>query len=286
MAEHAESGTGQTRPTGSWAYRTITNPVRNTLRRYRVVKRLAAMFDVVLGPLALIAVGLLIMELLLRLSPPWNTLVYGTQLAIWAAFLVAFAVELTLAPRKLLYVRRNWLLVLALIVPALRIFRFASALRFLRSARAVRGAHVVRGFTSVNRAMRAVQSFLGFSQFALLAALTGIVWLAASGLVYYLETGTESGIDSVGHALWWSAAVLTTVGIDSDPVTTEGRLVAVALRVFAVAVIGYFTARLAAFFLGRRGGAEARTSAEAGDLQALQREIAALRDELKSRRQP
>jgi voltage-gated potassium channel len=266
---------------GTWAYRSLTAPVRDTLGRYRVVKRLAASFDVILGPLALIAVSLLIVELLVRLASPWNTAVYGAQLAIWALFLLAFVVELSLAPKKLLYLKRNWFLVIALIVPALRILRFARALRFLRSAPAMRSANVVRGLVSTNRAFAAVSSFLGFSQLALLAAVTCIVWLAASGLVYYLESGSESGIDSVSDALWWAAAVLTTVSINNDPTTGEGRFVAIVLRIFGVAVIGYFTARMAAFFFGNLRSA---SSAADGEVAALRREIAALREELKERR--
>ncbi len=280
MTGDADSGSQGSRPTGRWPYRTITGSVTDTLSRYRVVKRLSAIFDVTLGPLALIAVCLLIAEFLIRLNSPWNLIVYGSQIAIWAIFLVAFVVELSLAPKKLLYVRRNWLLVIALFVPALRVLRAAQSLQFLRTARVVRGATVVRGFTSVGRAMEAIRSFLGFSQLAFLAVLTAIVWLAASGVVYFLESSSDSEINSVGDAMWWAASVLTTVGISIEPVTTEGRVVAIALRVFGVGIIGYFTARMAAFFLGRERFTG--TSVTSDELSALREEMAGLRNELQS----
>jgi voltage-gated potassium channel len=282
VADQASPESRLRRPSGNWAYRALTLPVRSTLKRYRVVKHLSAIFDVTLGPLALIAVSLLIVELLVRLSSPWDVIIYGAQVALWAIFLVAFVVELSLAPKKMLYLRRNWFLVIALVIPALRIFRFARAFQFLRSARAVRGANVARGFTSTNRAVAAIRNFLGFSQFAYLIALTAVVWLAASGLVYYLESGAESGIDTAADALWWSAAVLTTVSIANDPVTDEGRFVAIALRIFGVAIIGYFTARMAAFFFGNQRDLQSQPDVE--EIKALRQEIAALRDELKSSR--
>jgi voltage-gated potassium channel len=272
-------------PDRGWKDGAVSGPVRDTLSRYRLVRRLSALFDVTLGPLALLAVSLLIIELLVRLDPPWNRIVYATQIGIWAIFLIAFAVELALAPKKRLYLRRNWLLVIALVVPSLRVLRAARSLQFLRTARVVRGTSVVRGFTSLRRGTEAVRSFLGFSQLAFLAAITVMVWLAASGLVYFLEANTASEIDSVSDAMWWSATVLTTVGISMEPVSAEGRIVAIALRVFGVAVIGYFTARMAAFFFGRRkdGDPSDASPATSAEVHALREEIAHLRRELQDR---
>jgi len=264
------------------SYERLTSPVRDTLKRYRVVRRLSATFDVILGPLALVMLFLLVVELLLRLSSPWNTLVYGGQIAIWALFILAFAIELRLAPKKLLYLKRNWILVLALVVPALRVLRAAQAVRFLRTAGAVRGTVVVRSFTVLHQAMRAFRGFLSFSHTAFLAVLTGVVWLVSSGLVYFLETGKDSEINNLSDAFWWSAAVLTTIGPDLEPASVEGRIVAVAVRVFAIAIFGYLTARLAAYFLGSRADETGVNQAE--ELRELRREIAALQAELVTRR--
>ena len=197
-------------------------------------------------------------------------------------FVLAFVIELSVAPRKVQYLRRNWILVVALIVPSLRVLRVARSLQFLRTARVVRGASVLRGFTSLNRAMVAVRNFLGFSQLAFLGALTGMVWLAASGLVYFLEANSDSQIDSVGDALWWAASVLTTVSISMEPSSAEGRVVAIALRVFGVAIIGYFTARMAAFFFGQQQ--DETPDVEPEDIRALREEVAGLRRELQAYR--
>lgn len=52
--------------------------------------------------------------------------------AIWVVFVLEFLLRFTLAPEKLGFLRSNWLTVLALLAPALRMVR---ALRFLRAAR-------------------------------------------------------------------------------------------------------------------------------------------------------
>ncbi len=253
--------------------------MRDTLKRYRVVKRVSAVLDVILGPLALITLAFLLAELLVQLSYPWNRIVYVGQVAIWVVFLAAFVVELSLAPKKLLYLRRNWILVVSLGIPALRIFRIAQAMRVLRAARFVRSTSVVRSLTTLNRALRSLRGFLGFSQLAFVGVLTAVIWLVAAGLVYTLEAGVQGGITSVGTALWWSATTLTTVGASVEPVTTEGRVVAIGVQVFGVAVFGYLTARLAAFFFGSQRQKEDDDTRN--DVRALRREIEELRQELK-----
>ncbi len=78
------------------------------------------------------------------------------------------------------------------------------------------------------------------------AATTGLLVLDA-------ERGAE-GANIVGSedALWWAATTVTTVGYgDRFPVTGEGRLVAVALMVGGIALLGVVTASVAAWFVQR-----------------------------------
>ncbi len=73
--------------------------------------------------------------------------VFGT--AIWITFIVEFTLRFALAPRKSSFLRRNWLTVIALVVPAFRLLR---GLRFLKAARAVRSFWLVRIVGTANRA--------------------------------------------------------------------------------------------------------------------------------------
>jgi len=87
----------------------------------------------------------------------------------------------------------------------------------------------------------------------------------------------DSNIGNIGDALWWASAVVTTVNSPLEPVTLEGRIIALALRVFGLAVIGYLTARIAVYLLGGRDAAEEG----AREAPAVEDEVRALREEVR-----
>lgn len=61
---------------------------------------------------------------------------------IWVVFIADFILRLTLAPRKVVYIRKNWLTVIALILPALRVMRCVrDAAQPVTTARATPGAY-------------------------------------------------------------------------------------------------------------------------------------------------
>lgn len=74
--------------------------------------------------------------------------------------------------------------------------------------------------------------------------------------------------------------ILTTMGSEDWPRSTEGRAICLALAVYAFAVFGYVTAALASFFVGRDAGAggERREVEGAAEVRA---ELASLREELR-----
>ncbi len=49
----------------------------------------------------------------------------------------------------------------------------------------------------------------------------------------------DSRISDYGGALWWAAATITTVGAATEPVTLGGRLVALALMLAGLVLLGY-----------------------------------------------
>src|SRR5436853_326114 len=71
-------------------------------------------------------------------------------------------------------------------------------------------------------------------------ALTTIVVIALGAIgIFAVEHGENKAIGSLGDAFWWAIVTTTTVGYgDVSPVTTEGRLIAVALMVVGIGFIG------------------------------------------------
>ena len=116
---------------------------------------------------------------------------FGT--AIWVLFLAEFALRLTLAPDKGRFLRGNWLTVLALAAPALRLFRAA---RVLRLARAARGLRLVRIVGTANRGMNALRATMRRRGLGYALALTALVTLLGAGACWPSSRRTRSRVGS------------------------------------------------------------------------------------------
>ena len=195
---------------------------------------------------------------------------------IWIVFILEFVLRFTLAPEKIPFLKSNWLTIIALIVPALRLFR---ALAVLRAARALRGIRLVRIVGTANRSMNALRATLKRRQFGYVLGLTLLVLaLGAAGMLNFEPADeVEGGFTSYGHALWWTGMLIASIGSDYWPVSLEGRVLSALLAIYGLAVFGYITATFASFFIGR--DAEHPEGAVAGppEIGALVEEIRALR---------
>lgn len=199
---------------------------------------------------------------------------------IWLIFVIEYTFRFAIAPRKGLFLRRNWVTALSLALPALRVLRIARIVRLLRAGRAVRAVRVARILTSFNRGMRALGSTMQSRGFPYAAALTMVVLLLGGAGMYTFErdVGNAEGFRSFGAALWWTAMLLTTMGSEYWPRTPEGRFVCLLLSIYAFAVFGYITATLASFFIGSDSEGERRRA------DRLEVELARVREALEDLR--
>lgn len=228
--------------------------------------------------LGFVWLALLAVELVWGLSP----LLEQAGLVIWVLFVLDFALKLTLAPAKLSYLRRNWLTALALLLPALRVFRVARVLGLLRAGRAARGVRLFRLVTSLNRGIRSLRGTLGRQGFGYVLALTLAVTLAGSAGMYAFEMDAPGGgFRGYADALWWTAMMMTTLGSEYWPRTAEGRILSFFLALYAFAIFGYVTASLATFLIGKEAASSDAEVAGASSVEALRREIALLREEVR-----
>lgn len=235
-----------------------------------------------------LAVPMVLLSLAWLLIVVWELVSGSTELLttvgtiIWIVFIAEFALRLTLAPAKLPFLKSNWLTVLALAVPALRLFR---ALSFLRVARALRGIRLVRIVGTANRSMNALKRTLERRGFGYVAGLTVLViGLGAAGMLNFENAGeVDSGFRDYGHALWWTGMLIASIGTDFWPATTEGRLLAMLLALYGLAMFGYLTATFASFFVGRDAEDAAGPVAASRDLKQVLKEVRALRAELAGR---
>ena len=203
-------------------------------------------------------IGLLIVELVGDGLP--RTLEAAVWI-IWAIFVVDFILEFGIAPSKGRYLRTHWLTVVSLVLPALRILRLASALRFLRAARVVRGVGLLRLVTTINRGLASLRATAARRGVGYVIAATALVMVVgAAGMAFFESPGSlsrgdpadtgSSPLADYGEAFWWTAYAMTT-GPPEAPRTGEGKLLGWALSLYGLAIFGYLTATLASHFIER-----------------------------------
>jgi voltage-gated potassium channel len=204
------------------------------------------------------------------MNPFWRLVCEMSDLVIWGLFCAEYAVRLFLARRRRRFVRTHWFDLAVLILPMLRPLR---ALRLLNALR-VLNRHAV----TWTRGRLAVY----------VVATTVLIVLVASLAVLEAERGhPNTTIETYPSALWWAVCTVTTVGYgDLYPATAEGRLVALALMIGGLGLIGFTTGSLASWIVDRLSDTErSSTGATRADVALLLREIHELRaevDELRS----
>jgi len=181
----------------------------------------------------------------------------------WGVFAVDFGVRVALAERRGRYVLKHWLDVLIIALPLLRPLRLLRLVTLLKvlNRRATSG---LRGRVAIYVA--------GGS--ALLAVCGALAELS-------VERGRGGNIASFGDALWWAATTMTTVGYgDRYPVTGQGRLIAVALMLSGIALLGVVTATVATWLVEHVASAEQE---QTRDLQQQLDEVRIQLDEVLAR---
>lgn len=246
--------------------------------RWQTLQTLDELLDRPLNVLSFVWLALLLLELLSDL-PPWVGVLSN---AIWAVFWIDFLISLTLAPDKGRYLRRNWLTVLSLLLPALRLFRALRAFRVLRAARFARGTRLVQILTRLNRSLRTLQRTLQRRQFGLVMTATALVLLIGSAGMLFFEGEQAGAPRAYSEWLYWTGMLLSSLGSDYWPRTGEGRVLTLLLAVYGFTVFGYITAALASFFVGADN--DRAPDPEETNNAALLRELRALREELARQR--
>jgi voltage-gated potassium channel len=247
--------------------------------RWRTLCQLQAWLDT---PMLLLSLVWLLVVVVQLLDKGENPLLTGIATVLWIVFIVDFVVRFSLAPGKRTFLKHNWLTLIALVLPALRVFRVFAV---FRAASGLRSLQLVRIVGTANRGMNALRTTLARRQFGYVGGMTLLaITLGAAGMLYF-EPASEvgGGFKSYWDALWWTVMLLTTIGSQYWPQTNEGRILAVLLSIYGLAVFGYLTAVLASFFVGRDAEEPEAPIAGAEDIAELRKEIAALRQALEGK---
>lgn len=238
-----------------------------TIKRNRLLIKIEKILE---GPMIFLGFVWLVL-LIIEFTNGFNTTLELISTIIWVLFIGDFILKILLAPKKLLFLKKNILTIISLIIPALRIFRI---FRFIRLLRIFRGTRLIKVVASLNRSMKSLNATMGRRGFGYVMALTVAVILVGSAGMYTFEHGKY---ESYWAAIWWTTMLVITVGTDFWPGTMEGRILCTLLSLYGFAVFGYITATLASFFIGR----DAQTGKTPGigleDIKGLRMEIRELK---------
>jgi len=210
--------------------------------------------------------------LIIEFLDGFNQILELISTTIWIIFICDFVLKILLAPKKLLFFRKNILTVISLIIPALRLFRI---FRFIRLLRIFRGTRLIKVIASLNRSMKSLNATMDRRGFGYVMALTLAVIFAGAAGMYVFE---NDFFESYGVALWWTTMLVITVGTDFWPKSAEGRILCTLLSLYGFAVFGYITATLASFFIGRDAQSKDVPIAGSNDIERLRLEIRELKE--------
>jgi voltage-gated potassium channel len=212
-------------------------------------------------PLATVAIIFLGAYSVRVLAEPQGRSETALQLIIWitwAVFLIDYIARLCLAEN-----RRRWFVrhLLDLAVVALPLLR---PLRLLRLVVLV--AALQKAIGGAIRGRVVVYTVCG---------VVLLVYVASLAILDVERYEPVSKITTFGDAVWWSITTITTVGYgDLSPVTGVGRVIAVALMIGGISLVGVVTATLASWIVQRVAEEDtAKQAATAAQMDALRTDL-------------
>lgn len=187
-----------------------------------------------LTALAVIFLGLYALEVLdTGLSGGAREAVDLGLTAIWALFGIDYLVRLVLAGDRGWFVRTHLLDLMILLLPM---------------ARPLRALRVIAMINALNRRLRG--GFRGKVALYVTATMLLVGTIASLAVLDAERYAPHATITTFGDAVWWTLSTITTIGYgDVYPVTVEGRVVAGALMIAGIALLGVITGSFASWFV-------------------------------------
>lgn len=176
------------------------------------------------------------------LAPTWKSIFTSINIFIWVLFYLELFTKLVVSKSYIRTLKKNWLLVIILLSPALLVLRLFRVARLVRIVRLLRVQNVVKhARTNIKRLIYNIEYIF----------LTFIVFIAVSSFIM-LEVESRSGgtITDFNDALWWAVITITTIGYgDIVPASINGRIFAAIVSLIGVVLFMTIIARITAIFV-------------------------------------
>jgi len=168
-----------------------------------------------------------------QVSPGIQNLIDIVQWICWGVFVIDLMFGIFNAQSKKEYLLKHPLEIASSLLPFLRPLRLMRVISF--GGLAIQKVAIGRQFA-----------------ITLKVAITTlfVAYISAVQITISERMVEGSNIKNFGDGLWWAMTTVTTVGYgDKFPVTTEGRILAVALMIMGISLVGVITASVAAWFV-------------------------------------
>ncbi len=168
-----------------------------------------------------------------EVSPGIQNLIDLAQWICWGAFVFDLVLGIVNAKSKKEYLLKHPLEIASSLLPFLRPLRLMRVISF--GGLAIQKVAIGRQFA-----------------ITLKVAITTlfVAYISAVQITISERMVEGSNIKNFGDGIWWAMTTVTTVGYgDKFPVTTEGRVLAVALMIVGISLVGVITASVAAWFV-------------------------------------
>lgn len=203
------------------------------------------LYEVSMSILAVTAVILALLDLTKGLLS-WQIIVDNIILLI---FVFDYFIRLFLSSDKKLFIKDNVLDLIAIIpfnsvFRAFRIFKLGKMVRLLKLTKLTK---LTRFFAYLFRFLDKIKAFIDTNGFKYMLLITAFFIGVGGVLIHYAEGMT------ISDGLWWAFVTATTVGYgDISPASPTGRLVAMALMLVGIGLIGSLTSTITSFFFNAR----------------------------------
>jgi voltage-gated potassium channel len=201
-------------------------------------------FQIALVILTPVVLGALVADTICALPKDVSRIIQGLDTIVCVLLLADFFVRLHCAENKGAFLKWGWIDLVASIpnIDLLRWGRLVRVLRVIRLLRSLRSLHKVLAMLFQSKVETGAVS-LTLSAFLLIAF--------SSASILICERQGDANIKTAEDAIWWSVATITTVGYgDKYPVTTEGRILGMALMLAGIGMFGALSGLVASLFLG------------------------------------
>ena len=107
-----------------------------------------------------------------------------------------------------------------------------------------------------------------------LIVVSGVIVALGSALVYGIERNEpDANITTLPDAMWWGITTATTVGSNLEPVTVEGRAIALGLMILGISLIAGMAGIFADTLLRTDEGLEERLASLEGQLARIEHRL-------------